>query len=208
MLVIQLLRPVVRAVDWTPLAVAGVLALLPVSVIGAGSALDPGISLILLRMTGVLLGAAAGFAVSDAMTASTAATPVPRRLRHRLRCGLAGLTAAAFWAAACAVATARLPRGGTLRVPETAVEAAACVAAGLLAASAAGRVRQGRTAALAGMGGLLAVVAVTMAVRGPYRPWLLPDEDTWAAVHRGWLAVLVLLLVALDLTGRGPRRTR
>ncbi|GIH93659.1 hypothetical protein ACFFMN_21210 [Planobispora siamensis] len=208
MLVILLLRPVARAVDWVPLVVAGALALLPVSVINAGSALDPGISLILLRMAGVLLGVAAGFAVADAMGASTAADPVPRGLRHRIRCAFGGLTAAAFWAAACAVVTARLPEGGTLPVPGMAVEAAACVAAGLLAASVAGRAYQGRTVALAGMSGLLAVVAVTTVLRGPYRPWLLPEEDTWDAVHHGWLAALVLLLVAADLTGRGPRRTR
>ncbi|GGS49262.1 hypothetical protein GCM10010156_04910 [Planobispora rosea] len=208
MLVIRLLRPVARAVDWTPLAAAGVLVVLLVSLIGTGSALDPEISLMLLRMAGVLLGTAAGFAVVDAMDASTAAAPAPRGLRHRIRCALGGLTAAAFWAVACAVAVARLPQGGTFPVPGAAVEAAACVAAGLLAASVAGRVHQGKAAALAGTGGLLGVVAVSLALRGPYRPWIYPDEDTWGVVHRGWLAALALLLLALDLTGRGPRRTR
>ncbi|WP_214410313.1 hypothetical protein [Sphaerisporangium fuscum] len=205
MLVIRLLRPLARAIDWVPLLVTGALTVLLVCVLDAGSPLDPSTSFTLLRMTGGLLGAAAGFTVLDAMAPTTAAAPVPRGVRHRIRCAAGGLAAGAWWAMASAVAVARLPEGGVLRLPGMAVEAAACVAAGLLAASIATRFHPGRAAALAGMGGLLAVFSVTLVLRWP---WPYPDDPAWEAVHHGWTAALVLLLVALEVTGRGPLRTR
>ncbi|WP_157529861.1 hypothetical protein [Microtetraspora niveoalba] len=166
------------------------------------AALSAGTALTLLRMMGVLLGAAAGFAVIDEMSASTAATPVSRRLRQWLRCGFGGLAAGFSWALASAVASARLPEGAELRVPGMAVEAAVCVALGLLAASVAGRVHQGRAAALAATGALLAIVSVSLVTRGPYWPWLYPQEGNWEAVHYGWLAVLPPALAALHWAGR------
>ncbi|MEV4245655.1 hypothetical protein AB0J63_19845 [Streptosporangium canum] len=205
MLVTQLIRPVARAIDWIPLAVTGMLAVVMASVIEAGSPLGVGTAFTLLRMMGVMLGAAAGFAVIDEMTASTGAVPVSRRLRQWLRCGFGGLAAGLFWGIACAVAVARLPAGGELKVAGMAVEAAVCIAVGLLAASVAGRVHQGRAAALAGMGGLLAIVSVSLVLRGPYWPWLYPEEENWEIVHRGWLAVLPPLLAALSWAGRDLR---
>jgi hypothetical protein len=205
MLVIQLIGPVARAIDWTPLAVAGTLAVAMVSVIEAGSALGVGTAFTLLRMMAVLLGAAAGFAVIDEMTVSTGAVPVPRRLRQALRCGLGGLTAGLSWGIACAVAVARLPEGSGLKVAGMAVEAAVCIAIGLLTASIAGRSHQGKAAALAGMGGLLAIVSVSLVLRGPYWPWLYPDSENWEIVHHGWLAVLLLTLAALAWANRDLR---
>ncbi|GAA3139842.1 hypothetical protein [Nonomuraea roseoviolacea] len=208
MRVIRLIGPVARAVDWIPVLVSGLLVVVLVSVLDAGSPLGSGTALTLLRMAGPLLGAAAGFTVLDEMAASTAASPVPRVLRHRIRCAAGALTAGACWAAACAIAVARLPAGGVLPVPGIAVEAAACVVAGLLAATVAARRYEGRAAALAGMGGLLAVFAVTLVLRGPYWPWLYPREPAWETVHHGWTAALAVLLVALDVAGRGPWKTR
>ncbi|WP_031160283.1 hypothetical protein [Streptosporangium roseum] len=205
MLVTQLIRPVTRAIDWIPLAVTGMLAVVMASVIEAGSPLGVGTAFTLLRMMGVMLGAAAGFAVIDEMTASTGAVPVSRRLRQWLRCGFGGLAAGLFWGIACAVAVARLPAGGELRVAGMAVEAAVCIAVGLLAASVAGRVHHGRAAALAGMGGLLVVVSVSLVLRGPYWPWLYPQEENWEIVHCGWLAVLPPVLAALNWVGRDLR---
>ncbi|GIH71149.1 hypothetical protein Mth01_34020 [Sphaerimonospora thailandensis] len=197
-----------RAIAWAPLLVTGVLAIAMIGLLDAGSPLDSGDSLTLLRMMGPLLGAAAGFTVLDEMAAATAANPVSRGLRHRIRCLAGGLTAGAWWAVTCAIAVARLPEGGVLRLPGMAVEAATCIVAGLLAVSVAARFYQGRAAVLAGMGGLLGVFSVTLVLHGPYWPWLYPDRPTWEVVHYGWSAALVLLLVALDVTGRGPRGTR
>lgn len=205
MLVIQLIRPIVRAIDWIPLAVTGLLAVVMASAIDAGSSLGVGTAFTLLRMMGVVLGAAAGFAVIDEMSVSTGAAPVPRWLRQWLRCGFGGLAAALFWGIACAVAVARLREGGELRVAGMAVEAAVCIAIGLLAASLAGRVHQGKAAALAGMGGLLAIVAVTLVTQGPYWPWLYPGEANWEVVHYGWLAVLAPVLAALGWASRDLR---
>ncbi|MEV0203451.1 hypothetical protein [Nonomuraea sp. NPDC050691] len=207
MLMIRLIRPVARAVDWIPLLLSGLLTVVLVSVIDAGSPLGSGTALTLLRMAGPLLGAAAGFTVLDEMAASTAASPVPRVLRHRIRYVAGALTAGAWWAVACAIAVARLPGGGVLRVPGMAVEAATCVVAGLLAATTAARRYEGKAAALIGMGALLAVFSVTLVLRGPYWPWLYPGEPAWESVHLGWAVTLALLLVALDVVGRGPRRT-
>ncbi|GLW98654.1 hypothetical protein [Microtetraspora sp. NBRC 16547] len=205
MLVIQLIKPIVRAIDWIPLAATGTLAVVMAWLIDAGSPLNTGTALTLLRMMGVMLGAAAGFAVIDEMTASTAATPVPRWLRQWLRCGFGGLTAGLSWAVACAVASARLPENGGLRVAGMAVEAAVCITVGLLAASVAGRVHQGRAAALAGTGGLLVIVSVSLVLRGPYWPWLYPQEENWEIVHWGWSAVLPPVLTALGWVSRDRR---
>ncbi|WP_127933342.1 hypothetical protein [Nonomuraea polychroma] len=199
---IQLIRPIVRAIDWIPLAVTGTLAVVMASVIEAGSTLSVGTAFTLLRMMGVMLGAAAGFAVIDEMTASTDATPVPRQW---LRCGFGGLTAGLLWGMACAIAATRLPQGGQLRVAGMAVEAAVCIAIGLLTASIAGRMHQGKAAALAGMGSLLVIVSVSLVLRGPYWPWLYPDEENWEIVHYGWLAVLLPVLVALNWASRDLR---
>ncbi|MEW9556386.1 hypothetical protein [Nonomuraea sp. NPDC050783] len=205
MLVIQLIRPIVRAIDWIPLAVTGTLAVVMASVIEAGSTLSVGTAFTLLRMMGVMLGASAGFAVIDEMTASTDATPVPRRLRQWLRCGFGGLTAGLLWGMACAIAATRLPQGGQLRVAGMSVEAAVCIAIGLLTASIAGRVHQGKAAALAGMGSLLVIVSVSLVLRGPYWPWLYSDEENWEIVHYGWLAMLPPVLVALNWASRDLR---
>ncbi|RJL35522.1 hypothetical protein [Bailinhaonella thermotolerans] len=205
MLVMQLIRPIVRAIDWIPLAVAGTLAVMMASLVEAGSALSVGTAFTLLRMMGVMLGAAAGFAVIDEMAASTGAAPVSRRLLQWLRCGLGGLTAGLSWGTACAIAAARLPQGGQLKVAGMAAEAAVCVAIGLLTASAAGRAHHGRAAALAGMGGLLVIASVSLVLRGPYWPWLYPDEENWEVVHYGWLAVLPLVLAALHRANRDLR---
>ncbi|MER5424026.1 hypothetical protein [Streptosporangium roseum] len=205
MLVIQLIRPIARAIDWLPLAVTGMLAVVMASVIEAGSPLGVGTAFTLLRMMGVMLGAAAGFAVIDEMTASTGAAPVPRWLRQWLRYGFGGLTAGLLWGIACAIAVARLPEGGQLKVAGMAVEAAVCIAIGLLSASVAGRMHQGKAAALAGMGGLLVIVSVSLVLRGPYWPWLYPEEENWEIVHYGWVAVLPPVLAALGWESRDLR---
>ena len=202
---IRLLRPIARAIDWTPLAVTGTLAVGMVSVLDAGKVLETGTAFTLLRMMGVLLGAAAGFAVIDEMSMSTGATPVPRLLRQGLRCGFGGLVAGLFWGIACVIALARIPEGAELKVSGMAEEAAVCIAIGLLTASVAGRFHQGKAAALAGLGGLLVIVSVTLAMKGTYRPWLYPDEASWEIVHHGWLAVLPLALAALGWTSRDLR---
>lgn len=201
MLVIQLVKPIARAIDWVPLAATGTLAVVMALVIEAGV----GTAFTVLRMLGVMLGAAAGFAVIDEMGASTGAAPVPRWLRQWLRCGFGAAAAGLSWGVACAIAVARLPEGGQLKVAEMAVEAAVCITIGLLAASIAGRLHQGKAAALAGMGGLLVIVSVSLVLRGPYWPWLYPDERNWELVHRGWLAVLPLTLAALSWANRDLR---
>ncbi|MFF0309497.1 hypothetical protein ACFYSC_18895 [Streptosporangium sp. NPDC004379] len=213
MLVIRLVRPVLSATHWTPLAVAAALSLLIISMVDTGAGLGWGTAFTLLRMTAVLLGAAAAFTVPDAMDADTAATPVPRRVRQGLRCALGALGAGVVWSAACVVAVARLRAGDELRVPGMALEAAVCAAVGLLSASVAARLHSGRVAGLAGTGGLLAAVSVSLAARGPYWPWLYPQEDNWEVVHHGWLATLVVVTVLLgpacgDLRSRFRRPVR
>ncbi|MFG1749829.1 hypothetical protein [Streptosporangium sandarakinum] len=202
-----------RATGDDPLAVAAALALLMISAVAAGAALGWGTALTLLRMTAVLLGAAAAFTVSDAMDADTGATPVPRRARQGLRRALGALGAGLTWAAACAIAVARLRAGDELRAPGMAVEAAVCVAVGLLSASVAARLHPGRVAGLAGTGGLLAAVSVSLVARGPYWPWPYPQEDGWEEVRHGWLAALVVVVALLgpacgDLRSRIRRPVR
>ncbi|GII82394.1 hypothetical protein Ssi03_03840 [Sphaerisporangium siamense] len=202
---IHLVGPLARAFGWAPPAVTGATTVLMVAAVDAGSPLSAGMALTLLRMGGVLLAAAAGFGLVDEMDAGTAAAPVPRWARQWLRCAFADLAAALGWTAALLVAVARLPAGQELRVPGMAVEAAVCVAVGLLAVAVAGRFHQGRAAALAGTGALVAFVSVTLALRGTYWPWLYPQEAAWDAVHYGWLAALPLVLAGLAWANRDLR---
>ena len=97
---IQLFVPIARAADWTALLVVSA-----VTIGLAGIARPvPVVLLLVLRLSGLLLGAAAAFILIDPMATSTAATPVPRWLRRWLRVAMALGPALTAWAVTFAVA--------------------------------------------------------------------------------------------------------
>ncbi|WP_157520334.1 hypothetical protein [Herbidospora daliensis] len=164
--------PLIRAVDWLPLA-----ATVPAVLVGAW--LVPAeFAVAVVRLAAALLAAAAAFTLVDAMAATTAATPVPRRVRQWARTLLAALAAGGAWTAAWWLAG----------VPGSPVgPAGETVAALLLAFAGAGwavRRAEGRAVALAGAAPLLACGAGTWAPAGVGWWWAVgPLLLLVAAVH-------------------------
>jgi hypothetical protein len=200
---ISLLRALGRAIDWTPLGVAAVVTALLALVVDVGAANGLELALLLARMSGLMLGAAAAFALVDAMTASTGPTPVPRWLRQWMRTLLAFTVAAAHWAAVASVLALRLPAGIRLPLAGAAVEAAVCVMVGLAGAAVAVRRNQGRQAGLAGAITQLVLGAGTLFFGAG--PWPAAGDPDWEVVHRGWAATLPVLALCLLMANRDLR---
>jgi hypothetical protein len=203
---IQLFLPTSRAVDWTPMLVASVVA------IGLASIASPvsDVVLLVLRLSGVLLGAAAAFLLIDPMAASTEATPVHRWLRQWLRVGMALVPAMTAWGVALAVVALRT--ANDLPFSGLALEALACVTIGVAATALAVRRMAGKVAALAGLGAQVGLITISLVVPDDSSPWPDPASPQWTEVHRFWLmglalSLLVLASANLDLN-LAPRRAR
>ncbi|GII54815.1 hypothetical protein Pth03_32040 [Planotetraspora thailandica] len=201
---LALLRPLIRAIDWVPLAVTVSISLCLAAGMEPGDPLEPGLGLLILRTSAILLGSAAAFALTDAMApSSAAAAPVPRWLRQWERTLLAGAASALGWGLTSAIVVARLAPGATLGFPGTALEAAICLLAGPAAAAVAVRRYPGKPAALTGAFFLFTGWAA-MQLTGP---------AAWAGPYGGqgnaalwWAAALVVALVVLAAAHRDVRR--
>ncbi|GAA3254232.1 hypothetical protein [Nonomuraea helvata] len=198
--VIALLRPLARAIDWLPVAVAAALTLLLAVVVSPGADLEAGHGLLLLRMAGVLLGAAAAFALVDGMEVSTGAVPVPRWVRQWARTIMAGTAVGVAWAATYAVVALRVPPGSP-SLAGAAVEAALCVLVGLAGAAPAVRRNHARPAGLAGAVVVLVLYVVTQRAGA----WPVPTSAEWDTVHAWWLATMPLPLLVLAVAHRDVR---
>ncbi|MFF5205978.1 hypothetical protein [Streptosporangium sp. NPDC000396] len=201
--VLALLRPLARAIDWLPIAVVALLAVSLAAVMSPGNTVDPRLGLLLLRTTAVLLGAAATFALVDAMTANTGSAPVPRWVRQWTRTLMVGVAVAASWGVTCAVVAIRLTPGGVLHFSGAALEAGVCALVGLAGAAIAVRRHPGRQAALAGVLVQLVLYAGTQ-ITGDLA-WPMPDSSEWDAIHRWWLAALPMPLLVLAGAHRDTR---
>lgn len=188
---LRLLRPTSRAADWTALLAACAMT------VGLASIASPAgdVMLLVLRMAGVLLGAAAAFILIDPMARSTLATPVHRWLRLWLRVGMALVPAMTAWGLTFAVSawrtTVDLPLAGL------ALEALVCATVAITATAFAIRWLDGKIAALAGLATQVALIAISLIGPADFSPWPQPDSPQWTATHRFWLAGLVLSLLAL-----------
>ncbi|MEV0823771.1 hypothetical protein [Nonomuraea rubra] len=204
---IPLITPLARAIDWAPLAlvtafVAGVLSLT-----NAGEPLAGQDALLLMRISGTLLGSAAAFALVDAMSADLGATAVPRWVRQSLRCLLAGGTAVAVWLGAFSYALSRLPDGTLFPVGDLLIEMAACLGIALAAAATAVRFAPGRQAAMAAVVVQLGLVLATILLPEQVRLW--PPTcgfGYWDQAHQFWLAMSPLPYAWLGLALRDLRR--
>jgi hypothetical protein len=200
-----LLRPLARAVHWPPLlAVTPVVPALAGLVHAIEGGLPPLAALVMLRVEGALLGAAAAFALADPMAGSTAAVPTPRWLRQWLRTALALGYAAAAW-----TVTYRLVAGWSAAAPpwwDATTEAAVCVMAGLAGAAFAVRRVPERYAATAGAATLFGLVLASLFLPGRWSPWPRVGDPVWDATHAGWLAALPVVLAALAVAHRDTRQ--
>lgn len=201
----SLIRPLVRAIHWHPL-----LAVTPIVPAAAGlfgalieGDLSPDLALVMLRVNGLLLGAAAAFALADQMAGSTAATPVPRWLRQWLRTGLALGYAAAAWAVGYRVVAA-WPTAASSWL-DTTVEGAVCVVAGLAGAAFAVRRTPERHAAATGAATPFALTLTSLFLPARWSPWPSIGAANWDTAHTGWLAALPVALAAIAIAHRDTR---
>ncbi|MGI5282080.1 hypothetical protein ACQEVF_02005 [Nonomuraea polychroma] len=205
--VLLLVRPLIKAIDWAPIAVVTAFVAALLALVRAGEPLAGGDALVLMRIAGTLLGSAAAFALVDAMSADLGPAAVPRWVRQALRCGLAGGVAVAVWSAAFLYALFRLPAGSLFPIGDLLVEVGVCLGIGLAAAATAVRYAPGRQAAMAGVVVQLGLVLATLLL--PDQVWLWPPTcgfGFWDEAHRFWLAMLPLPYVWLALACRDLRR--
>ncbi|MEU6726573.1 hypothetical protein ABZ917_22975 [Nonomuraea wenchangensis] len=202
-----MVRPLARAIDWGPLAVVAAFTAGLVSLTGYGETLAGGDALVLMRVCGTLLGAAAAFGLVDAMSADLGAAPVPRWVRQALRCLLPGGTAIAIWLAAFSYVLTRLPEGAPFPVGDLLVEMGVCLGIALAAAATAVRLAPGRQAAMAAVVVQLAMVLGTILLPQQVRLWPPTCEfGYWDQAHLFWLAMLPLPYLWLIVAGRDLRR--
>ncbi|NUP77452.1 MAG: hypothetical protein HOV96_07880 [Nonomuraea sp.] len=206
-LALLLVRPLARAVDWGPLVMVAAFTAWLVSLVGYGEALPGGEALVLMRICGTLLGAAAAFGLVDAMSADLGAVAVPRWVRQALRCLLPGGAAIAIWLTAFSYVLTRLPEGALFPVGDLLIEVGVCLGIALAAAATAVRFASGRQAAMAAVVVQLAMVLGTILLPQQVRLW--PPTcgfGYWDQAHLFWLAMLPLPYLWLIFAGRDLRR--
>ncbi|WP_431930421.1 hypothetical protein [Nonomuraea jabiensis] len=204
--VLLLMGPLARAVDWAPLVMVAAFTAGSVSLVQYGEALPGGDALVLMRICGTLLGAAAAFGLVDAMSADLDAAAVPRWVRQALRCLLPGAAAIAIWLAAFAYVLTRLPEGSLFPVGDLLIEVGVCLGIALAAAATAVRLAPGRQAAMAAVVVQLAMVLGTVLLPQQVRLW--PPTcgfGYWDQAHLFWLAMLPLPYLWLVFAGRDLR---
>ncbi|MBF8184959.1 hypothetical protein ITP53_04245 [Nonomuraea sp. K274] len=205
-LALLLVRPLARAIDWGPLVVVAAFTAGLVSLVEYGEALPGGDALVLMRICGTLLGAAAAFGLVDAMSADLGAAAVPRWVRQALRCLLPGGAAIAIWLAAFSYILTRLPEGALFPVGDLLIEVGVCLGIALAAAATAVRFAPGRQAAMAAVVVQLAMVLGTILLPQQVRLW--PPTcgfGYWDQAHLFWLAMLPLPYLWLIFAGRDLR---
>ncbi|MFG6200029.1 hypothetical protein [Nonomuraea sp. JJY05] len=206
-LALLLVRPLARAIDWGPLVMVAAFTAGLVSLVEYGEALPGGDALVLMRICGTLLGAAAAFGLVDAMSADLGAAAVPRWVRQALRCLLPGGAAIAIWLAAFSYILTRLPEGALFPIGDLLIEAGVCLGIALAAAATAVRFAPGRQAAMAAVVVQLAMVLGTILLPQQVRLW--PPTcgfGYWDQAHLFWLAMLPLPYLWLIFAGRDLRR--
>ncbi|WP_433427542.1 hypothetical protein [Nonomuraea sp. CA-141351] len=202
-----LVRPLARAIDWAPLVVVTVFTAGLVSLVQYGEALPAGNALVIMRICGTLLGAAAAYGLVDAMSTDLGAAAVPRWVRQALRCLLPGGAAIAIWLAAFSYILTRLPEDVLFPVGDLLIEVGVCLGIALAAAANAVRFAPGRQAAMAAVVVQLAMVLGTILLPQQVRLW--PPTcgfGYWDQAHLFWLAMLPLPYLWLIVAGRDLRR--
>ncbi|MFI7639749.1 hypothetical protein [Nonomuraea sp. NPDC049400] len=202
-----LVGPLARASDWAPLVVVALFTAGLVSLVQYGETLPGGDALVLMRICGTLLGAAAAFGLVDAMSADLGPTAVPRWVRQALRCMLPGGAAIAIWLAAFSYILTRLPEDALFPVGDLLIEVGVCLGIAFAAAATAVRFAPGRQAAMAAVVVQLAMVLGTILLPEQVRLW--PPTcgfGYWDQAHLFWLAMLPLPYLWLIIAGRDLRR--
>lgn len=190
---VLLMGPAVRMLPWVPIGVASVLSLLAM-LPAMMHASAPAAPVWGLRVSAVLLGAGASFAMIDPLRVA-AVTPTPRWLRQWIRTGSVLVPAVIVWLVLFTVADTP---AAVLPGRDLAVEAAVCGLIGLVGAALAARSTDAsNVTGLTGPASQAALIVGSMFLRGRGSPWPLPPAPTWPLVHRWWSLALLILVLAL-----------
>jgi hypothetical protein len=176
-------------------------------VVGASALADlPVAGVRAVRLTAVLLAAAAAGCLDDSCDALTVTTPVGRARQRRVTLALTAAAVLAGWSAmlVAVVATSPQPLGGSGAVVGLVAEVVALGAVAVLLATALARSGQGWAAGASG--GLALVVGLVLSREVPRLGWLWlqPNEAHWRAAHAGWSSIGIVALAAVSCLARDP----
>ena len=191
---LALLRPLLRAIQWAPAAIAGLLAPaiigLAVSSTGTGSR-----ELIMaLRTVAVILCIGAVFSLDDPAASSTAATPTSLLRRRLLRVALAMTVVAIPWGGSLwLVAHWNPPRGEKPPLTTISLEMLTLLGLTLAFAAVVARITGLDSPGSATASLLLVLVAASLLLPPTWSPWLSPGQAAPFGQRHQWWAVAFLL---------------
>lgn len=197
--------PAGRRVPWRALAAVGASGVV-LAAIRPGR-WSPEEATVVVRMTTVLIAAAAATCLDDPCEPLTLSTPLGRFRRRAVAMALTGVAVVATWAVVVGAFRISAKSGSpttTAPVPALAFELVALVAVGWFAA--AGLLAAGRTSRVSTHAAMGVALGSVMTVAHPRLvTWLWTVTGaTWDAPHRRWAAIAGLAGASVLVLGRDP----
>lgn len=202
---VRLLRPMVRAVNWVPVAPAGTLALLAVWLIARDDLAGLEERIVAVRIAAVLLALSMAFVLDDTTAELSASTPSPLLLRRSVRVLLMLLPTAILWIGVLWVMVrAPLTEPSSLPIVALTLELGAVVM--ITMAMAAVLIRWGSSdlGGLPASAALLGLTLVSWLMPEDTRLWVYPGQANWTAAHVWWGVILVAGLVVFVWSSLEP----
>ncbi|MFD9942591.1 hypothetical protein ACFWYW_22930 [Nonomuraea sp. NPDC059023] len=190
-----------RAANWNPLVIAWAVSIVLIVVTVAAMNPHPVNRManltICLRVSAIIIGIGAAFALIDVMEPTFAAAPRPRRRRRWIRTGVAFVIGGTAWLVILAGAWAAFPATMTFPGPGFLAEGGMCVLTALAATAVPLRRRSDWTAGVMGCALTLTLCVATLFLTGPAWPWPWAGDPVWDTVHARWLGVLPIPIAVL-----------
>lgn len=201
--VILLARPTARAMSWSPLLWAAVLAIAYVVKEATHGYVD--YRMLVLRVGALLICMGAAFALDDPTEDTLGHVPAPLLLRRGLRLVLLLPFVAVVWMALLQLVGEVSRRdGGPLPVGDVTLEAAALLLLSLSAACLGARFTSDRVGGIAAAPIVLTLVAVALFLPYNYRLIVPTSDPRWADAHEAWRVVLAGSAIAFLYLNRSP----
>lgn len=214
----QLLLPVARTGEWTPLFIAVFSGAVFVFIeTRAGCILsESGVPCLpdstrvqALRVAAVLLAVGVSFILDDPCHDTTQHLPTPRWLSILLRIGIGAPLVAAGWLLESKLALRSLAPEQAVPVGALTIEMAALAIVGLAAAAASVRIVRGGRGGVGAACAVLAIVGIALVLPGTLRLFLKDQlEQGWARSHVVWMAILGAAAFVFIVLLRDPAAPR
>ncbi|CAN5682415.1 hypothetical protein BH24ACT15_BH24ACT15_18220 [soil metagenome] len=189
---VRLLAPMVRAVNWVPVAPAGALALLAVWLISRDDFAGLEERIAAVRTAALLLVLSTAFVLDDATAELSDSTPAPLLLPRTVRVLLMFVPTSSLWAAVLWVMVrAPLTEPSSLPIAALTLELGAIVMLTIAIAAVTIKLGNvdvgGRPAAAA----LLGLTLVSWLMPEDTRLWVYPGQTNWVEAHVWWCVILI-----------------